>query len=88
MVFKTIFSLFVCLLYFGLVDSTGQQIDSIPNGVYTQFKHANGNVSSEGYLLNGKPEGYWKNYFETGTLKSEGSRKNFKLDGSWKFYDL
>lgn len=81
---KTFFSLFACLLYFGLV---AQKIDSIPNGKYTQFKFDNGKVSSEGFLLNGKPEGYWKNYYPTGSLKSEGLRQNYLLEGNWKFYD-
>lgn len=84
MVFKTIFSVIFCFIYFGL---SAQQIDSIPNGKYTQFKHDNGQTSSEGYLVNGKPEGYWRNYYESGVPKSEGSRKNFILDGIWKFYD-
>lgn len=44
-------------------------------------------ISSEGYLRDGNPDGYWKNYYSTGILKSEGNRKNFNLDGLWKFYN-
>ena len=54
--------------------------------VFTQFKHRNGAVSSEGYLRNGKPDGYWKSFNEQGQITSEGNRKNFLLDGVWKFY--
>ena len=54
--------------------------------VFTQFKHRNGVVSSEGYLRNGKPDGYWKTFNEQGQLVSEGNRKDFLLDGVWKFY--
>ena len=54
--------------------------------VFTQFKHRNGVVSSEGYLRKGKPDGYWKTYNEQGQLISEGNRENFLLDGVWKFY--
>ena len=41
-----------------------------PNG-YNVFYYANGQKSSEGNFENGKPEGFWKNYFESGILKSE-----------------
>ena len=44
-------------------------------------------VQSEGYMVDGKPDGYWKSYFQNGRLRSEGNRKNFELDGLWKFYD-
>lgn len=43
-------------------------------------------MASEGYLRDGKPDGYWKSYYENGLLKSEGNRKNFELDSLWKFY--
>ncbi|HEX2934880.1 MAG TPA: hypothetical protein VHO72_05965 [Bacteroidales bacterium] len=55
------------------------------NGL-TKFYYPNGKVSSEGNMLNGKPEGYWKTYYVTGVLKSEGNRKNYKLDSLWIFY--
>jgi antitoxin component YwqK of YwqJK toxin-antitoxin module len=54
---------------------------------YTQFKYANGKVSSEGMIKQGKPDGYWKSYYENGKIKSEGNRKNFVLDSTWKFYN-
>lgn len=50
------------------------------------FRYANDSISSEGTLVNGKPDGYWKTYYENGILKSEGNRKDFKLDGRWYFY--
>jgi antitoxin component YwqK of YwqJK toxin-antitoxin module len=53
---------------------------------YVKFKYENGVVSSEGQMLNGKPEGYWKTYYPDGTLKSEGNRINHELDSIWKFY--
>jgi len=42
--------------------------------------------SSEGLLVDGKPDGYWKNYYVNGNLKSIGKRSNFKLDSVWNFY--
>ena len=38
-------------------------------------------------MKDGKPDGYWKNYYKNGKLKIEGNRKNFQLDSVWKFYD-
>ncbi len=49
--------------------------------------YPNGQVSSEGFVRNGKPDGYWKTYYATGILKSEGKRTNFLLDGTWNFYN-
>jgi len=65
---------------------SAQESDVDPNG-YNTFYFTNGNVSSEGYLKDGKPIGYWKTYYENGQLKSEGNRKNFLLDSIWKFYN-
>ncbi len=56
-------------------------------GDLTQYRYANGKVSSEGRLVEGRPEGYWKSYYETGVLKSEGNRTAALLDSTWKFYD-
>ena len=77
---KTIlFLLFVFISYFAY----NQDISSD----FVQFYYPNGKVvSSEGFMVDGKPDGYWKSYYENGNLKSEGNRKNFLLDGEWKFY--
>ena len=58
-----------------------------PNG-YNTFYHDDGTtIASEGTMREGKPNGYWKNYYGNGQLKSEGNRKKFVLDSLWKFYD-
>jgi uncharacterized protein len=49
--------------------------------------YPNGQVSSEGYVRDGKPDGYWKTFYVTGILKSEGKRTNFLLDSTWNFYN-
>lgn len=72
-------SLFIC---FGLALSA--QSDS---GVFTQYFYENGQLSSEGWLKDGKPEHYWKSYYRNGQLKSEGNRSNFVLDSLWIFYN-
>jgi len=59
---------------------------SVAQVEHVQFTYPNGKVSSEGQMVDGKPEGYWKNYYEDGTLKSEGNRKSQQLDSLWSFY--
>ena len=63
------------------------QINEDLSDGFHQFKYPNGTVSSEGYLRNGKPDGYWKSYYVTSVLKSEGKRTSFLLDSIWIFYD-
>jgi antitoxin component YwqK of YwqJK toxin-antitoxin module len=57
------------------------------DGEYTVYYYDNGNVSSEGYMVDGKPDGYWKTYYPNGQIKSEGNRENFQLDSTWIFYN-
>lgn len=76
------------LFYFLVLASTltfAQNKDSA-NVVYKTFTFSDGTKSSEGYLQNGKPDGYWKNYYPSGNLQSEGNRVDFELDGQWIFY--
>jgi antitoxin component YwqK of YwqJK toxin-antitoxin module len=61
--------------------------DTILSNGHNVFHYPNGKVSSEGFMVNGQPDGYWKTFYEDGTLKSEGNRKNFLLDSAWRFYD-
>ncbi|NND94442.1 MAG: toxin-antitoxin system YwqK family antitoxin [Flavobacteriales bacterium] len=75
-------SLFLLISISSLVYFHGQN-----EGEFTQFKYPNGMVSSEGYLLDGRPEGFWKTYYTDGSIKSVGNRKNFELDSVWTFYD-
>jgi len=54
---------------------------------YKAYYYESGELSSEGYLEDGKPNGYWITYYPNQLRKSEGNRKDFLLDGPWKFYD-
>lgn len=54
---------------------------------YNKFYYPNGQVSSEGFMINGKPDGIWKAYYVNGILKSIGVRKNAMLDSVWVFYN-
>jgi len=63
-----------------------QENSNLSDG-YQVFKYPNGAVSSEGFIKNGKPEGFWKSFYITGIKKSEGRRTNFLLDSIWVFFD-
>ncbi len=54
---------------------------------YTVYYFDNGKVSSEGYMLDGKPNNYWITYHPNGKKKTEGNRRNFQLDSIWVFYN-
>jgi antitoxin component YwqK of YwqJK toxin-antitoxin module len=53
---------------------------------HKKFYYSNGQVSSEGLIKNGLPEGYWISYYPNGIIKSEGNRKASLLDSTWIFY--
>jgi antitoxin component YwqK of YwqJK toxin-antitoxin module len=64
----------------------GQFIDSTAEN-YKAYYYDNGQLSSEGFLISGKPNGYWITYYPNQLRKSEGNRRNFLLDSVWNFYD-
>lgn len=68
------------------VDDTGIGCQVPESAFFQQYRYDNGQISAQGYLLQGRPEGYWENFDPEGNLISEGCRKNFKLEGIWKFY--
>ena len=78
--------LFILILLFVGINTFAQTAEDLPDGYHT-FRYPNGAISSEGYIKNGKPEGFWKSYYVTGVKKSEGKRTNYLLDSVWVFYD-
>lgn len=80
-------NLIALLILFLSIHSLNAQ-DTIPQGAErVVYKHSNGQIASSGYLVDGKPDGYWRTFYASGQLKSEGNRLNHELDGTWKFYD-
>jgi len=71
----------VLLLFVGVCQVAGQDSTRV------QYRFPSGGVSSEGWLVNGIPEGFWQSYHEDGTRKSEGNRRQGQLEGEWIFYD-
>ena len=63
------------------------QTDKNDSLQFTTYYYETGGKSSEGYLRDGKPDGYWKSFYRNGNVKAEGNRKNHKLDGPWIFYN-
>lgn len=62
------------------------QADSIPGCDWTQFTFESGQISSEGCLVDGQPEGRWRTFHPDGGLASEGNRVEHVLEGMWRFY--
>ncbi len=81
--YKTVGFIALFFYFFGFNVSGQNQVK--PNE-YNIFYYPNGQISSEGMMRNGQPDGYWKTYYTTGVMKSEGNRVNFLLDSTWIFY--
>ena len=75
-------SLFILIFNLLYIYVSSQETDSS----FVKLYYPNGALSSEGIMINGQPEGYWKSYYKTGELFSEGNRLNGQLSGLWKFY--
>jgi len=54
---------------------------------YNIFYYSNKQISSEGNMINGEPDGIWKSYYVNGVIKSIGKRRNLQLDSVWVFYN-
>ncbi|MCR5658704.1 MAG: hypothetical protein K6G25_05210 [Bacteroidales bacterium] len=76
-IFRYIFLIFIGLLFSANLFSQTE---------YQTFTYPSGQISSEGILRDGKPDGLWKTYYENGQLKSIGKRTNFLLDSTWVFF--
>jgi antitoxin component YwqK of YwqJK toxin-antitoxin module len=74
----------ILLLLLAVRAGYGQEI--LKDG-YNRLYYGNKQLSSEGMIRDGKPDGWWVSYHINGKIKSEGNRKNFELDSVWKFYD-
>jgi len=62
------------------------RLECFSQSEYQRFTYPNGQVSSEGTLREGRPDGMWKTYYESGQLKSIGKRTDFLLDSTWVFF--
>ncbi len=61
--------------------------DSLVQNGYVILKFPGGKKSGEGLMKDGKPDGIWKAYYESGVIKSEGFKKKGISDSLWKFYN-
>ena len=60
--------------------------DAMSQAEYQTFTYPSGQIASEGWLRDGRPDGLWKTYYESGQLKSIGKRTDFLLDSTWVFF--
>jgi antitoxin component YwqK of YwqJK toxin-antitoxin module len=65
-------------------EAVGEQISE--NTVKVTYYHSNGKVMHQGNYIDGKADGLWKSFDETGNLVSEGSFEQGKKTGLWNFY--
>lgn len=84
----------------GNIIESGPFIDDIPVGIHKTFDSKGEIIGSKiyddtGILLStgiidkeGKREGKWKDFYDTGNIKATGSYKNNKREGKWTFYFL
>jgi len=77
---------FLIIILFYSVNCFTQDNETVKDG-YQVFKYPNGSVSSQGVFKNGKPDGFWTNYYVTGIKRSEGKYSGYLLDSIWIFYD-
>jgi len=74
------------ILFLSLLPFTFFAQEKLKDG-HKKFYYENGQISSEGNIKNGLPEGYWISYYPNGIIKSEGNRKESILDSTWTFYN-
>ena len=53
---------------------------------YQKNYFENGQLSSEGWIINDKKTSYWKFYYKNGQTKSAGHYKNDLKTDYWRFY--
>lgn len=76
--------LFTSLGFAQETEAVGEQISE--NTVKVTYYHSNGKVMHQGNYIDGKADGLWKSFDETGNLVSEGSFEQGKKTGLWNFY--
>ena len=74
-------SIYIFLFFIYINVNYSQNIES------KKFYFQTGELSSEGNLKNGKPDGKWINYYKSSKIKSIGFWKEALLDSTWLFYD-
>ncbi|MBE9469202.1 MAG: hypothetical protein IMY72_12890 [Bacteroidetes bacterium] len=83
---KYYFSIFFIFIIFS--SCVYSQNENIKNSEgYNIFYYGNKQISSEGNMIEAKPEGLWKSYYVNGNLKSLGKWSDNQLDSVWTFYN-
>lgn len=79
---------FILIIVVGFTHCLFSQVKNVEtdNG-HNIFYYPSGQISSEGKMVNGRPDGLWKSYHVNGNLKAIGIRKYALLDSVWCFYN-
>lgn len=76
----------IATYYKGKADGLRREFDTLGN-VIKGYIFEDGYLRSEGITdMEGRRQGVWKEYYETGELKSEGKYVNSKKVDEWKYY--
>ena len=60
------------------------QSDPYTGPIYSSY--SNNNLRSNGNVIDGKKDGLWNEWYESGTIKSKESYNNGKAMGKWSTY--
>ncbi len=67
------------------VTSADYETERFGDFVQVTYKHPNGAIAQQGYRVNGKPDGVWKQFDTEGHVTAKGIYINGKREGTWFF---
>lgn len=67
------------------VTTASYQTEKFGDFVQVTYRHPNGEIAQQGYRVNGKPDGVWKQFDTEGHVTAKGIYINGKREGTWFF---
>lgn len=67
------------------VTTAAYQTEKFGDFVQVTYRHPNGEIAQQGYRVNGKPDGVWKQFDTEGHVTAKGIYINGKREGTWFF---
>lgn len=67
----------------GNISAVGELSDTVNDWKYF---YPNGQLKTEGKVINGEKQGIWRSYHENGELKSKGTYHNGLKNGKWEYF--
>jgi antitoxin component YwqK of YwqJK toxin-antitoxin module len=85
--FSKIQKIIFLLFFFGMASSiTFANYLIINEKTYSKKYYANGNMKSEGWMVDSKKDGYWEYYYRNGQVQKKGHLSKDKRVKYWYFY--